>query len=121
MSVLKLYTLENCSTCREAVSWLRGRGGKFSVHPIRTNPPTVPELERLLAAYGGERRKLFNTAGRDYRAQGIAARQAEMSDAEALRLLAGNGSLMKRPVLLGPGVALVGFSAATWAEAVPLA
>jgi len=68
----------------------------------------------MLAARGGDLRRLFNTAGRDYRELKLGARLAEMSAGEAVKLLAANGNLVKRPFLIGPKVALVGFDERTW-------
>jgi arsenate reductase len=70
----------------------------------------------MLAAQGGELRKLFNTSGLDYRAQGLGEKLPSMTEAAALALLAGNGNLVKRPFLLGAdGLGLVGFNEAVWA------
>jgi arsenate reductase len=71
----------------------------------------------MLAAQGGQLRKLFNTSGGDYKALGLSAKLPALSEAEALDLLAGNGNLVKRPFALGDGVALVGFDEATWCAA----
>ncbi len=110
-----IYTLRNCSTCRAAVKWLEARGISFVEKPIRETPPSVAELRTMLAAQKGEWRRLFNTSGLEYRALGLAQKLPLMTEAEALALLAGNGRLVKRPFLLGPGVALVGFDEKTWA------
>ena len=118
MSASTVYTYANCDTCRRAVKWLRARGIALVEKPIRETPPTVAELRVMLAAQGGEVRKLFNTSGRDYRALGMGEKLPAMTEAAALALLAGNGNLVKRPVLLGPGgIALVGFSEAAWSAA----
>lgn len=117
MRPLAVYTLANCDTCRRAVKWLRARGLEFEERPIRETPPSATELRRALAAFGGDRRLLFNTAGREYRAQGLAAKLPTMGEAEAIALLSANGSLVKRPFLVGPGVALVGFDETGWAAA----
>ncbi|HVZ66268.1 MAG TPA: Spx/MgsR family RNA polymerase-binding regulatory protein [Lacunisphaera sp.] len=117
MRPLTVYTLANCDTCRRAVKWLRTRGLEFEERPIRETPPNAMELQQALAALGGDRRKLFNTAGREYRAQGLAATLPALGDAEAIALLAANGSLVKRPFLIGPRVALVGFDEDEWAAA----
>ena len=68
----------------------------------------------MLAAQGGELRKLFNTSGRDYREQKLGEKLPALAPAAALTLLAGNGNLVKRPFLVGDGVALVGFDALAW-------
>jgi arsenate reductase (glutaredoxin) len=110
-----IYTLSNCDTCRAATKWLAARGVKFEERAIRETPPSLEELRSVLAAYDGDVRKLFNVAGREYRALKLGEKLPILTEAEALKLLAGNGSLVKRPFLVGDGVALVGFDAATWA------
>ena len=116
MSTLTVYTYSNCDSCRRAVTWLRGRGLDFVEKPIRETPPSGAELKQMLAAQGGELRKLFNTSGLDYRAQGLGEKLPSMTEAAALALLAGNGNLVKRPFLLGAdGLGLVGFNEAVWA------
>lgn len=115
--ILKIYTYANCDTCRRAVKWLRGQGLEFAEHPIRETPPSAAELRTMLAAHGGELRRLFNTSGKDYRDQKLGEKLPTMSEPAALSLLAGNGNLVKRPFLLGPGVALTGFDAGAWSGA----
>ena len=117
MSSLTIYTYANCDTCRGAVKWLRGHELKFIERAIRETPPTTAELKKMLAAHGGELRKLFNTAGRDYREQKLGEKLPAMSEAAALALLAGNGNLVKRPFLVGAGAALVGFDETVWTGA----
>lgn len=115
--MLKVYTLSNCDTCRKAVKWLRAHAIAFEERAIRETPPSAAELKAALAAQGGERRKLFNTAGRDYRDQQLAEKLPGLSDAQALALLAGNGNLVKRPFLIDKNVSLVGFDEAVWTKA----
>ena len=115
--MLRIYTLSNCGTCRAATKWLRSRGIAFQEIAIRESPPSLPELRGALAAHNGELRRLFNTAGGDYRDQKLAEKLPGMSKSEALALLAGNGNLVKRPFLIGEGVALVGFNEECWAAA----
>jgi len=115
--MLKVYTYANCSTCRRATDWLRSRKIEFAEHPIRETPPSVAELETMLAAKQGALKRLFNTSGRDYREGAVGEKLATLSTREALALLAHNGNLVKRPFVLGRGVALVGFDEKTWAAA----
>ena len=115
--MLKIYTLAQCSTCRDATAWLRTHQLAFDERAIRETPPTAAELRTMLAAYDGNLRKLFNSSGLEYRAQKLGEKLPGMSEAAALALLAGNGRLVKRPFLLGDGVALVGFDPAKWAAA----
>lgn len=116
-AVVKVYTYSNCDTCRRAVKWLGGKGIPFDERPIRETPPTLAELKRMLALQGGELRKLFNTAGRDYREQSLGEKLPSLSTAEALALLAANGNLVKRPFLLGENVGLLGFDVPAWTAA----
>jgi arsenate reductase len=110
------YTYANCSTCRDAVKWLRAHGVKFTEKAIYETPPAVPELRRMLGFQDGNLRRLFNTSGLEYRALGLADRWPAMNEAEALALLAGNGRLVKRPFLLGDKVGLVGFDPDRWSR-----
>jgi arsenate reductase len=114
LTTLKVYTYANCDTCRKATKWLRAHGIAFDERPIREFPPSSAELRVMLAAYAGEVRRLFNTSGSDYREQKIGEKLPSMTAAAALGVLAGNGNMVKRPFLLGPGVALVGFDEKVW-------
>ena len=118
MSKLTAYLHPTCRTCEQARRWFRQHEVAFVEKDIRTTPPSPAELRAMLAAQGGERRKLFNTSGLEYRAQGLAAKLPGLGDSEALALLASNGLLVKRPFVLGPGgVGLVGFDEKKWAAA----
>jgi arsenate reductase len=119
MSTITVYTYANCDSCRRAVKWLRAQRLGFVEKPIRETPPSATELKAMLAVQGGELRKLFNTSGLDYRAQGLGAKLPTMIEADALRLLAGNGNLVKRPFLwrAPDQVGLVGFDEALWSTA----
>lgn len=112
---LVVYAYANCSTCRDAIAWLKEHRVTFTEKAIYTDPPSVPELRRMLDHQGGNLRKLFNTSGLVYRELGLAAKLPQMSLEDALALLAANGRLVKRPFLLGPNTGLVGFDPKTWA------
>jgi arsenate reductase len=116
-STVTVYTYANCSTCRDAVKWLRAQGVEFVEKPVYETPPTEAELRRMLAHQGGQLRRLFNTSGQVYRELGLSAKLPAMPESEALALLAGNGRLVKRPFVLGDGFGLVGFDAAAWTAA----
>jgi arsenate reductase (glutaredoxin) len=113
--VVTIYTLANCDTCRAATKWLRAKSIAFSEKPIREQPPSGAELRAMLAAQG-EIRKLFNTSGRDYRDQKLGEKLPALEPTEAIGLLAANGNLVKRPFLIGDGVALVGFDEKAWTK-----
>jgi len=117
MNPLTFYAHPKCSTCEGARDWLRKNGLPFVEKDIRTNPPTMPEMRTMLKVQGGELRRLCNTSGIEYRAQGLSAKLPKMTETEVLGVLAGNGMLIKRPFLIGSGVALMGFKEPVWAEA----
>jgi arsenate reductase len=112
---VRVYLYSNCDTCRKAVKWLDAQGITREEIPIRQQPPTVPELRRMLDITG-DLRKLFNTSGTDYKALGMKDRLAGLSETEALELLAGNGNLVKRPFLLTADGGAVGFKPEAWAQ-----
>ena len=118
MSRLTAYLHPTCRLCEQARQWLHMHKLAFVEKDIRATPPTVTELRVMLASYGGERKKLLNTSGIEYRKQGLAAKLPGLGDAKALALLAGNGMFIKRPFVLGSGgVGLVGFDAKKWTAA----
>lgn len=120
---LVLYTYKNCDTCRKAVKWLAARDLAFVEKPIRETPPSVSELRTMLGHLGGERRRLCNTSGGDYRAEKLGDIIDTLSEADFLARLSANGNLVKRPFLLRPAfgsrpaLGLVGFSESAWSAA----
>ena len=112
--MLRLYSYEKCGTCRNALKFLTAHGLKAEVLPIREQPPTKAELQRMLALMGGELRRLFNTSGLDYKALGMKDRLPRLSEAEAIDLLSKNGNLVKRPFLLTTNGGTVGFNEEVW-------
>ena len=115
--MLRVYCYEKCSTCRKALKWLVEHDLGFELKAIRETPPTQDELAKMLAVYGGEIRRLFNTSSQDYRDAGLKDRLTSMSSNAAFDLLRGNGNLVKRPFVVGSdGTALVGFDPDRWAQ-----
>jgi arsenate reductase len=115
--MFSIYAYAGCDTCRKALKWLKQQGIPHQVKAIRETPPSVAELQAALAARGGDLRALFNTSGGDYREMGLKDRLAGMSTEEALTLLSTHGNLVKRPFLIGEGVALTGFKPDEWERA----
>ena len=113
----KVYLYEKCSTCRKAISWLRERDIEFSSFPIRERTPTLKELKAMVVAHGGEVRKLFNTSSKDYRDPDLKELLPTLSDKQVLDLLRKRGNLIKRPFVIGDGIALQGFKEETWEKA----
>lgn len=114
MSRLTFYAHPKCSTCQSAREWLQKLGVVFAEKDIRTTPPSLAELRAMLRAQDGKLSRLANTSGIEYRALSLSAKLPTMTEDEALRVLAGNGMLVKRPFLIGPGVALAGFKEPAW-------
>jgi arsenate reductase len=114
--MITVYTYAGCESCRKAVKWLRANGVEFTEKAIRETPPSPAELKTVLKRLGGAGalRRLFNTAGQDYRAMGLKDQLPTMTEAEAVALLAKNGNLVKRPFVTGSKAGLAGFDAAVW-------
>ena len=111
---LRVYAYEKCDTCRKALKFLDAKKVAHEVIPIRAQPPTVAELRRMLGHVGGDLRKLFNTAGQDYRALDLKTRLPRLSEEDAFALLAANGNLVKRPFALSGKAGVVGFREEEW-------
>jgi arsenate reductase (glutaredoxin) len=114
---LKVYAYKGCGTCKKAQKWLEARSVAYKEIPIRETPPSKAELNKMLAAYDGNLRRLFNTSGGDYKQLNLKDRVPTMSNDEAFDLLASNGNLVKRPFVIGDGLALVGFKEDEWESA----
>jgi arsenate reductase len=112
-----VYQYPNCSTCRKALKWLAAQGIEHRTVDIVAEPPSVAVLEQVIELAGVEPRKLFNVSGQSYREGGWKERVATIARKDALVALASEGKLIKRPLLLGDDVALVGFDPDAWAEA----
>jgi arsenate reductase len=115
--MLTVYVYQKCSTCRDALKWLDDHGVAHQTKAIRETPPTPAELKSALKLLGGDIRKLFNTSGMDYRALGMKDKLPAMSEDEAIEWLSQNGMLVKRPFVIGDGIALTGFKPALWGGA----
>ena len=105
-----------CSTCQKALAWLRDRGIEPETRDIKSQRPTREELARWWKASGLPLKRFFNTSGLQYKALGLKDRLPAMSEEEQLALLASDGMLVRRPILVGEDFVLVGFQEAEWAE-----
>ena len=105
----------NCSTCKKARAFLESRNAAFTVRDIKTDRPTEEELRLWQAQSGLPLKKFFNTSGQQYKALGLKDRLPAMSEDEQFALLATDGMLVKRPILVtDDGKVLVGFREAEW-------
>ncbi len=105
-----------CSTCKKALAWLEEKGISVQVRDIKEQRPTAEELSQWLRLSGLPLKRFFNTSGLQYKALGLKDRLPGMSQEEQLELLATDGMLVKRPLLVGEGFVLVGFREAEWTE-----
>ena len=114
MSKFRVYHYPQCSTCKKALKWLGEHDVSVELIDIVKRPPSKRELREALASAGVPLKKFFNTSGVSYREGKFGERLATMSEAEALDALAADGKLIKRPLLLGKGLTLVGFDEAAY-------
>ena len=106
-----------CSTCQKAKKWLDAHALSYTARHIRDDNPAYEELKRWHSASGLPLKKFFNTSGQVYKSLSLKDKLPEMSEEEQLQLLAGDGMLVKRPLLiLDSGKVLVGFKEADWAH-----
>ena len=103
-----------CSTCQKAKAWLDQRGISYDLRDIKLNNPTAEELTAWYQKSGLPLKKFFNTSGLQYKALGLKDKLPEMSSADQLALLATDGMLVKRPLLVGEDFVLTGFRPAEW-------
>ena len=103
-----------CSTCQKAKAWLDQRGISYDLRDIKLNNPTAEELTAWYQKSGLPLKKFFNTSGLQYKALGLKDKLPEMSEADQLALLATDGMLVKRPILVGEDFVRTGFRQAEW-------
>ena len=103
-----------CTTCKKAKNWLMDHGIEFSARHIKENNPTAEEISGWQEKSGLELKKFFNTSGMLYRDLGLKDKLPGMSREEQLALLASDGMLVKRPILVTEDGVLVGFKEKDW-------
>lgn len=118
--MIKIYHYKACDTCRRALKFLKENNLEFVEIPIVESPPSEDELRRMrghLQNRGEGLRRLFNTSGQVYRELNLTQKLADgLSEDEAIKLLAANGKLIKRPFVLSEQTGTVGFDAREWRE-----
>ena len=105
-----------CSTCMKALHWLEENNIPFEERPIKEQNPTYEELKAWYQMSGMPLKKFFNTSGLIYKDLGLKDKLPQMSEEEQLRLLATDGMLVKRPLVVGEDYVLTGFKETEWAE-----
>lgn len=105
-----------CSTCKKAKAWLDEHGISYTDRHIKENNPSYDELKEWFERSGLPLKRFFNTSGLAYKALNLKDRLPTMTEEEQLRLLASDGMLVKRPLLVTDDHVLTGFKEAQWAE-----
>ena len=113
---MKIYCYSRCSTCKKALAWLDERVIKYELLDIKEQHPTEEELRRFHGKSGLPLKKFFNTSGMIYREMELSKKLPTMSEDEQYALLATDGMLVKRPLVIGDDFVLTGFREKEWEE-----
>ena len=105
-----------CTTCQKAKAWLDAQGVAYTLRDIKEEKPTLEELRLWWQTSGLPLKKFFNTSGLQYKALALKDKLPAMTEEEQLALLATDGMLVKRPILVGEDFVLTGFRQAEWEE-----
>ena len=105
-----------CSTCQKAKKWLDENGVKYIDRHIKEDNPSAEELKSWYEKSGQPLKKFFNTSGLIYKNMGLKDKLPEMTEEEQLDLLASDGMLVKRPLIVGDDYVLIGFKVKEWEE-----
>jgi len=106
-----------CTTCQKAKKWLEAKGFIFEERHIKDHNPSIEELKEWHKMSGLPLKKFFNISGQLYKELKLKDKLPAMSEDEQFNLLASDGMLVKRPILIGDGFVLVGFNEAEWKAA----
>ena len=114
--MLTFLCYPKCTTCQKARKWLDDHNIPYTLRDIKTERPTAEELTQWYQMSGLPLRKFFNTSGLVYKALDLKNKLPSMTDDEMISLLATDGMLVKRPLLIGDEFVLVGFKESEWAK-----
>ena len=114
--MLKFICYPKCTTCQKAKKYLDEKGIEYELRDIKLENPTFEELEKWYSMSKMPLKKFFNTSGLLYKLMELKDKLPAMSETEQLKLLATDGMLVKRPLLIGEDFVLTGFREKEWAE-----
>ena len=114
--MLKVYCYSRCTTCQRALKWLKEKGIPCQVLDIKADHPDMETLRGYYEKSGLPLKRFFNTSGIPYREMGLSQKLPTMTEDEQLALLATDGMLVKRPLIIGDDFVLTGFKENEWAE-----
>ena len=106
-----------CTTCQKAKKWLDEKGTPYETRHIKEEKPTYEELKGWYVKSGLPLKKFFNTSGLLYKSMNLKGKLPAMTEEEQLRLLASDGMLVKRPLLITESTVLTGFREGDWEKA----
>lgn len=115
---MRVYCYSKCSTCKKALAWLDENDVSYELLDIKTNHPGLAELAAAYEKSGLPLKRFFNTSGNLCKEMALKDKLPEMSEEEQLALLATDGMLVKRPLVIGDDFVLTGFKEAEWKEKV---
>ena len=115
--MLKFICYPKCTTCQKAQKWLDDSKIEYEFRDIKLDKPSLAELSEWCKESGLSLKKFFNTSGLLYKSLDLKNKLPSMSEDEMLKLLASDGMLVKRPLVIGDGFVLVGFKDAEWSAA----
>ena len=115
-SIMLFVNYPKCSTCRKAKKWLDEHNIDYESRHIIENNPTSDELRKWWGISDLPLKRFFNTSGMKYRELKLKDKLPDMSEDEQLDLLSTDGMLVKRPILVGENIVLVGFKVKEWEE-----
>ena len=112
--MLKFICYSKCTTCQKAKQWLEDHKIEYELRDIKMNKPSLEELTNWYQKSGLPLRKFFNTSGLLYKSLELKNKLPEMTEDEMLKLLATDGMLVKRPLLIDDDFVLLGFKETQW-------
>lgn len=114
--MITVLCYEKCTTCKKALKWLDDNNIKYSKRPIKEENPSIDELKKWHKKSGLDLKKFFNTSGLLYKEKKLSVKLPTMSEEEQYKLLASDGMLVKRPLLITPSGICPGFKEELWKE-----
>ncbi len=114
--MIKVYCYERCTTCKKALKWLEDNGVGHEVLDIRSQHPDADTIRDLWQKSGLPLKRFFNTSGMLYREMELSKKLPDMPEDEQIALLASDGMLVRRPLLIDGDRVLTGFREAEWKE-----
>ncbi len=115
--MIKFICYPKCTTCQKAKKWLDDKGIQYELRDIKTDNPTMEELELWYKKSNLPLKKFFNTSGLLYKSLDLKNKLPHMTDEDMLKLLSGDGMLVKRPIIVSDDTVLVGFREPEWNDA----